>query len=720
MNKLPEKLTLLRKYNQFSQTDVAQTLNVPVTEYMNWENGNCICRIDQLKILAEMFGVSVDALVDNSKTIVIPEEELMKSAQIPSFSSAASEKTQQMTTLAEAGTIQMDTVKEEATQETKIISQQPLSSITEKQPQEEETVEEEEQEERPVSHRKAEPTENGGKKKKNTLIILGVVAVLIVAIAGALLLLGGSHSVALSKENRLAAGDTWTMYVEQSGKINVRGELEGASSFTEGVQVSGYGSHAAALTSTGKVVDNMYSSEVSSWKKVDYIAAGNNHVVAVTDEGNVLCAGSEAACKVESWTNIEKVYAGNEVTVGITNDGQVKVAGNGDALSSLSSINDLALGDSFAAWVKSDGTVSVSMLSSGTVVDTSSWVDVRNTAVGSDFVLGLTSDGSILCESSDEEFKTQVTGWKNIRYIAAGNGTAVAIDRSGNMYGAGDNSYNQYVNQNQSTGDENKEEEQLEAPKNITITESTANVVIKWDTVENADSYVVSISNIGELPESKNNQTSLSASSFTDGETYSITITAKPKSSSKTKESSTTMTYTYEAKKVQLTTPSGITASTDAKGWTIQWGAVDHADYYEISLDGSQPQRANTNSYVYDSSQIISVGNHTITIKAFSVNSTYTESEEGSGVVQYEPQLKTIPVMYIQGESTYVDSGNPTVDVYVGMDYTYQDLDSMAGGFATAAKRTLKDPTGTVHIYDSTTSIQIYLNEDAETVEQES
>ncbi len=710
MNKLPEKLTLLRKYNQFSQTDVAGKLNVPVTEYMNWENGNCICRIDQLKILAEMFGVSIDALLDNNKTIVIPEEELMKSAQIPSFSSNASEKTQQMSTLAEAGTIQMNTVAD-AAQETKVITQQPLSSVAQAEPQEKtvDPEEEEVQEEEPVSHRKSTVRTDGG-KKKNTLIILGVIALLIIAAAAFLLLMGGFHSVALSKENRLAAGDTWTMYVEQNGKITVRGELEGASSFSEGVQVSGYGSHAAALSDKGKVTDNRFSSEVSSWNKVDYIAAGKNHIVAVTDEGKVLCAGSEEACQVSSWNNIEKVYAGNETTVGITNDGQIKVAGNGEFLSSVTGISDISMSDNLAAYVRSDGTVAVSMLGSGNVLDTSSWVDVRNTAVGSDYVIGLTTDGSILCESADEEFKAEVTGWKNIRYLAASDRTAVAIDRSGNMHGAGDNSCNQYENQNKKD-DENQEDEQLEAPKNITVTESTANVVIKWDTVENADSYVVSISDIGELPETKNNQASLSASSFTDGETYSITITAKPKSSSKAKESSTTMEYTYAAKKVQLTTPTGITASTDAKGWTIQWGAVDHADYYEISLDGSQPQRANTNSYIYDTSQIISVGNHTITIKAFSVNSTYTESEEGSGVVQYEPQLKTIPVMYIQGESTYVDSGNPTVDVYVGMDYTYQDLDSMAGGFAAASQRTLQDPTGTVHIYDTTTSIQIYLNE---------
>lgn len=714
MNKLPEKLTLLRKYNQFSQTDVAGKLNVPVTEYMNWENGNCICRIDQLKILAEMFGVSIDALLDNNKTIVIPEEELMKSAQIPSFSSNASEKTQQMSTLAEAGTIQMNTVAD-AAQETKVITQQPLSSVAQAEPQEKtvDPEEEEVQEEEPVSHRKATVRTDGG-KKKNTLIILGVIALLIIAAAAFLLLMGGFHSVALSKENRLAAGDTWTMYVEQNGKITVRGELEGASSFSEGVQVSGYGSHAAALSDKGKVTDNRFSSEVSSWNKVDYIAAGKNHIVAVTDEGKVLCAGSEEACQVGSWNNIEKVYAGNETTVGITNDGQIKVAGNGEFLSSVTGISDISMSDNLAAYVRSDGTVAVSMLGSGNVLDTSSWVDVRNTAVGSDYVIGLTTDGSILCESADEEFKAEVTGWKNIRYLAASDRTAVAIDRSGNMHGAGDNSCNQYENQNKKD-DENQEDEQLEAPKNITVTESTANVVIKWDTVENADSYVVSISDIGELPETKNNQASLSASSFTDGETYSITITAKPKSSSKAKESSTTMEYTYAAKKVQLTTPTGITASTDAKGWTIQWGAVDHADYYEISLDGSQPQRANTNSYIYDTSQIISVGNHTITIKAFSVNSTYTESEEGSGVVQYEPQLKTVTVIYTQNIPDELNRqqfvGESTAKVYVGMDYTYQDLDSMAGGFAAASQRTLQDPTGTVHINDTTNSIQIYLNE---------
>lgn len=713
MNRLPEKLTLLRKYNEFSQGDVADRLNVPVTEYMNWENGNSICHIEQLKQLADLFGVSVDALLDNNKTIIIPEEELAKSAEIPSFSDNGAERTQEMQSVPDEQTVQMGKVADndaDSLGETKVVSPSALKD------EDDEDDYEEEEEKKPLRkpvNRSVDPA----RKKKSMMIVGGVVA--LVAVLGIiLLLLNGSHKVALSKENRIAAGDTYTLYVDQNGKIQIYGQLNDSSKFTDGVQVSAFGSHAVALTSKGKVIDNEVS-DTSSWKKVESIAAGKNHTAAVTDDGKVLCAGSTEACKVDGWSNIASVYAGNEITVGVTNDGKVKVSGSTEAFSSLTGVRDIDMSDQMIAVAKNDGTVLTSMVSSGTPMDTSGWSDIRNVACGDDLVVGLTADGTVVCESTDQELSDTVSGWKNIRYIAASGNTVVGIDRSGNMHGAGDNTYNQYENtsssdSSSSSSDSSKNSKQLDEPQNITVSESTANVVIKWDTVKNADSYLVSISGIGDLPKTKTNQASVAASSFKDGETYSITVTASPKSGSKIKDSTATVSYTYEAKKVQLATPSGITASTGANGWTIQWGEVDHADYYEISLDGSDPQRANTNSYVFDSSQIISVGNHNISIKAYSVNSTYTESEEGTGVVQYEPQEKTIPVMYIQGESTYVEAGNPTVDVYVGMDYTYRDLDAKAGGFAAAAQKTLKDPDGTVHIYDSTTSIQIYLNDDSQ------
>ena len=48
-NKLPEKLTLLRKHFNYAQGDVAARLGIPVTEYMKWENGNTIPPILKLK-----------------------------------------------------------------------------------------------------------------------------------------------------------------------------------------------------------------------------------------------------------------------------------------------------------------------------------------------------------------------------------------------------------------------------------------------------------------------------------------------------------------------------------------------------------------------------------------------------------------------------------------------------------------------------------------------
>ena len=68
-NRLPEKLTGLRKEYGFTQSDIAQKLNISVTEYMNWENGNRLCSIEQLKSLADLFDVSLDDLVDNTKEV---------------------------------------------------------------------------------------------------------------------------------------------------------------------------------------------------------------------------------------------------------------------------------------------------------------------------------------------------------------------------------------------------------------------------------------------------------------------------------------------------------------------------------------------------------------------------------------------------------------------------------------------------------------------------
>lgn len=163
----------------------------------------------------------------------------------------------------------------------------------------------------------------------------------------------------------------------------------------------------------------------------------------------------------------------------------------------------------------------------------------------------------------------------------------------------------------------------------------------------------------------------------------------------------------------QLDTPYARSEISDGLLY-VSWPAVDNADYYLVSLDGCAPKEIKVTSYSYEAAELggREPSNHTITVQACKYyHSEFVNSEVTSISIQFEPQLKTIPVMYLLGESTYIDSGNHTVDAYVGTDYTYQELDTMAGGFAATSQRTLQDPTGTVHIYHTTSSIQIHLNE---------
>ena len=61
------RLFELRTERGLSQRTVAKELNISQGTYNNWENEKTQPSIDQLKILAEMFDVSVDYLIGNSE-----------------------------------------------------------------------------------------------------------------------------------------------------------------------------------------------------------------------------------------------------------------------------------------------------------------------------------------------------------------------------------------------------------------------------------------------------------------------------------------------------------------------------------------------------------------------------------------------------------------------------------------------------------------------------
>lgn len=674
MNKLPEKLVLLRKHANLSQGDIASRLNVPVTEYMQWENGNSICSVVLLKRMADMFGITVDDLVDNTKSIVIPEPVIEQSATIP-FNGGQDINATQMYDGSLGDTMQTqqfsslnDKNDQDDDGHTRVMNTSDLSNVEEKGASHSYDDEDEEEEVKPKKKKKpASPI-----KKKQTMIIIGAVAAIVVVIAVVLLLFNKSgSSLNVGNDNRIALGDTYSLYVDNQGNIKKYGNFSSTENFSTGVQVAAFDDHAAVLLKNGTVISSDGNADVKEWKHIKYIAAGKDHTVGVTDEGTVVCTGNESACKVSEWKNISSVYAGNGFTLGLTNDGAIKASGsNTDAVSNQSNVRHISISDNLIALTKKDGKVTIYPIGSAESLDTGSWTDIQSAAVGNNLAVGLKKDGTVNISYSDEEVVNKVSSWKSIKHVAANGSTVIGIDSYGKMHGAGDNTYKQYVDTTED--DTNKQEETLGEVKNIKVDVTTANVVIKWDTVENASYYEVSVNTD---PESKtktsSNSTSIATSSLTDGQSYTVTVVAKS-DDDKVKESSATHTFTYTAKTVQLATPSGITASTTDDGsWLIQWTKVEHATSYKLSIDGGQEFEVTDPSYT--NTGIDAEGYHMVSVKACSTDPTYTESEAGTQNLEYRLLEKKISLSYFNGNERV--AGPVEVTVKVGMTYSNAQLD---------------------------------------------
>ena len=73
MNKLPEKLTKLRKHYNYSQSYLAEVLGVDTLEYMNYENGSGMINYEQMKKLASLYHIDLVDVFRNSADVQLYE-----------------------------------------------------------------------------------------------------------------------------------------------------------------------------------------------------------------------------------------------------------------------------------------------------------------------------------------------------------------------------------------------------------------------------------------------------------------------------------------------------------------------------------------------------------------------------------------------------------------------------------------------------------------------
>ena len=643
-NRLPEKLTSMRKQLGYSQGDIAEKMNIPVAEFMHWENGTSIPSIHSLKKLADIFGIKVEMLVDNTVEVELPQIST-ESVEIPFIQPSAEEtKTVDLNKVSDMGATRpvsaINTVEFQPTVSSQIVDDDGPMEGTQT---------------RPII-RPAKPTKQ--QKKKTAMIIAGVAAAALLLVAGLIMFLRGSggSSVGLGSVNRLALGDTYSMYIKKSGELQTYGQFADKDLFAGSVQVSAYDSHAAGLKSDGRVITNGDDSVISDWKNVTQIAAGRTHTVALTDDGDVLCTGSDAGCEVSGWANISSLYAGNAVTLGISSDGTVHASG-ANAVDGISGIKSAAVGDSQILLVSTSGTVKSYSLTDAAASDVASWSDIDAAVVGSDFVAGMTSKGKVVIVTDDEEMKKKVENWTDIRYIAASGKTLIAVDRSGTMHGAGDNSFGQYVD---NTSDDKKDDEKkkLDMVKEITFTESTANIQIKWKAVADADYYTVKFEPAlsTEIPQTSSTSVSIPASELSDGTVYQVTVTACSDNSDKFENSDpAVVSYTFQSKTVTLDTPSNVYAESTPDNWIIHWNPVENATYYMVSLDDREEIRSDQNAFFYEHAGFIDQSLHTIKITAHSDSSSYSESVPAQVELTYQLPSFSVTLNFNTDDGTAVE-----------------------------------------------------------------
>lgn len=671
-NQLPVKLTELRKHFGYTQGELAEKLEVPVSVYMNWENGNAIPNVFQLRFLSSLYKVPMEELADNTRKLNLPRTDTDDDSVQISFGVNAANHVYKTEVQASLGdTVQTSALSKEESStkqfDTSAFAETQVNTIVDDDDDEDED-EEEEPKRKPSKKSKETKEKKPTDKNKIGIIIAGAV-VGVLAIVLCVIFLGGnkksSGSVSLSDDNRLALGDTFSLYLSGEGNLSSLGTAVPSLNQEDVVQVSAYSSWAMGLKNDGTVVlaGNSSLSEAENWEDIVMIAAGDSHAVGLHSDGTVECVGSSSACEVTEWTDINKVYAGKDITVGVATDGTTKVSGDFSSSSSvagLTGIKDVSFSDDSIIIVKNDGTVSCYATGTNATVNTASWTGVSKAVVGDGFAAAL-SGGNVMYVGDDEDVKEEVESWSNVKYLAANGDTLVAVTSSGSLIGAGDNSNGVYQNDAEPTASATTTTEtKLSSVTNIKFSVSSSQLTITWDAVTNADYYTVKVNTSPETNlKSEKTSASVSTDRLVSGTAYTVMITACTKDGDIASSDVATTTYTFQPSLTKLPTPTGVSATLNGTKLVVSWTKVDNAAGYTVAIqDASQNVTDTTAEFDFSSN---TSGTYTIlvTANAKSGDNRYTTSDAATYTYNYT--VPTTPLATTSVVSTATDESSITI-----------------------------------------------------------
>lgn len=133
----------------------------------------------------------------------------------------------------------------------------------------------------------------------------------------------------------IAAGPHHLVGLRADGTVVATGDSKNTAKYaveawTDIVAIAAGEKYTAGLKSDGTVVvTGALAGDVSEWKKVEKIAGGYQHLVALTKNGKVLSVGTDGTeCTEADWSGVKSIAAGKEITVAVKNSGKVVTAGD--------------------------------------------------------------------------------------------------------------------------------------------------------------------------------------------------------------------------------------------------------------------------------------------------------------------------------------------------------------------------------------------------------
>lgn len=470
MNYLPNKLVKLRKHYNYSQSYLADVLDVDTLEYMSYENGSKMINYDQMKKLASLYHVDVSEIFRNSDVVQLYDVNKANTDEI---------------------NIEYFTSKKSFIEKVNDFYQH--------------------------------------NKVTSTIIIFLVITIIIMFI----ILQNTVRPFTPVKDNinRLSVSETTVVYIDDYSHVNgsgsnANGELSNLTTNTAIKVCEGEGftvilNEDGTLSSAGLI--SKYANEISNWRNIVDVAAGSAHIIAVDSNGRTKCIADEnsQACDLTDTRNIRKVYATDKGSIVMDNNGLLSYAGSFIGSSSLKNYNnvlDIASGNNILAILKNDKSIDVYTNNSLNYLEAESWKDIVDVACGDSYVAGLDEYGKVHIEIDNDSIKAEVEKWSNIIAIDGASDYLIGFDGE-KIYGVGNNSYNQFVK-------EELVKQRLDMVSDVKYNISQDDITVQFKGVSNASGYIVSIDvgiGISRRIE-KEEIVKFETSNMTDGKNYTITI----------------------------------------------------------------------------------------------------------------------------------------------------------------------------------------------------